>query len=173
MGYQIHFPRKILQDETITNKQKNILIYMYLTANADNVCRSSSKQIAENLGYNCYQNVSQQLKLISNNNYIKIIKNPAKKNELWYKLVLPSNKNFIQLDSILWKQFQKQHDLIVEYFKFKNSYYLIRLLKSQNKSECDEFMHAKLGNYNYLNFCEIKENLYNNELIIFNDYNKI
>lgn len=170
MNYQIHFPRTLLQDNTITNKQKNILMLLYLYRNADGITRLTPQDIQKELGFKNYQEVSRQIKLLIDKEYVQITKNPQLKTETFYKLIIDNKDNFIQLDSQLYKQFKKFHDLIVEYFYYKNVYMLVGALKIINNRSYDEFEFIKIGNYKYNKYCDIKKDLYDNGLITLDDY---
>jgi len=168
LAYQIHFPREILQDNSISNIQKNILIYMYLYADYDYCCMSSPQDIAKDLDLQ-YQNISKYVKKMPK--YVEVIRNPKNKSKVWYNLLIKPTQDFDQFDSQIYKQFKKQPNIIIEYFKFQVTYKLVRILKSQGKIDSmDKFMHAKIAKTSYVEFSAIEEILVSNGLLETEDY---
>lgn len=183
MNYQIFFPREILQDKTINNQQKNLLIYMYLWADVDHICRKNVTQISNDLNIKV-PNIPKLIHGIKSKNknneivylggldkYIEVIKETFDQRKKQYKLKIIPKRDFDQLDSVIYKQFKKDANLIVEYFKFQVTYKLVRVLRSECKIEnMDRFTHAKIAKIEYSEFCKIEEMLVENGLLSAQDY---
>lgn len=168
MSNFVHIPRMILEDENISNIQKNILIYLYIYMNPiTNITKIKNVTLANDLNLQ-QQNISKYLKGLEK--YVTIIKNPTDKKQNWYKL-MENKKDFIQIDSQLYRQWKTNPNIIIEYLKYKNSYFLIRLLSENNKDfKLNRFEHAKYGGWDYLYFCKMEQELYNNGFIDWVDY---
>jgi DNA-binding MarR family transcriptional regulator len=168
MADYINLPRKILEDDEISNIQKNLLVNLYAYMNPiTNISKISIQTLAKDLNLK-HQNISKHLQGLKQ--YVEVIKNPANKKENWYKL-MPNNKNFIELDFKLYRQWRTKPKLIIEYFKYKNSYFLIRLFKETRKDfKPNRFEHSKWGGYEYDKFCQIEKDLYDNGFIDWASY---
>ena len=172
-NFQIHLLNEILLSEELNVKQKNILTLLYFRRGSDGTTRLSLKEIAIILDLGCKQNVSTLLIKPMIDKYLKVMPDPKNKQKVIYEVIIKNDKKFTQIDSEFYLKYCKNSELLFIYFKFKYVNNLFQYFIERKKFADNEFEFIKLGNYNYMEFSEIKLILHKNKLIEFPEFSKM
>lgn len=172
-NYQIHLPNEILLSEELNSKQKNILTLLYFRRGSNGKTKLSLNEIVDILNLGCKQNVSTILIKPMINKYLNVMSDPKNKRKVIYEVILKNDKNFTQIDSEFYLKYCRNSELLFIYFKFKYVNNLFQYNIEKKKVADNEFEFIKIGNYNYMEFCEIKKILHTNKLIEFPEFSKM